>query len=340
MSGLTKEQLRNELVTHGVELPSSGAKKDEYLRLYEKYVAPVEQSKGDFSSDDEDIPVNEVDTQASLETSMVIDGLDISKLDDDELFSRLEGLGASVGPIVDTTRQVYQKKLFTLLGGEIIESPSYNGDVGEEEYSDSEEEVVVEMPRETRSSVVESLKTLQTMATSPPPSEATDFRRRILLSSGEKSNQPSVVYDPERHTPSPRRSLRTVTSSSSETVTVHRFMNNSSMSGKFREEFDTRHFGHTNATSTSKDSSPIKSTSKTSVYLRLLIKMLFLILIIGVVFYFYQNNNSESPFKAVEQLARQALEAAVGEEAAIDTEEGPAEPDVPPAEEKAPIESQ
>ncbi|XP_071533543.1 uncharacterized protein [Panulirus ornatus] len=296
MSGLTKEQLRNELVTHGVELPSSGAKKDEYLRLYEKYVAPVEQSKGDFSSDDEDIPVNEVDTQASLETSMVIDGLDISKLDDDELFSRLEGLGASVGPIVDTTRQVYQKKLFTLLGGEIIESPSYNGDVGEEEYSDSEE--------------------------------------------GEKSNQPSVVYDPERHTPSPRRSLRTVTSSSSETVTVHRFMNNSSMSGKFREEFDTRHFGHTNATSTSKDSSPIKSTSKTSVYLRLLIKMLFLILIIGVVFYFYQNNNSESPFKAVEQLARQALEAAVGEEAAIDTEEGPAEPDVPPAEEKAPIESQ
>lgn len=65
MSGLTKEQLRNELVIHGVELPSSGARKEEYLQLYEKYVAPVEQSKGDFSSDDEDIVANAVDTKVS-----------------------------------------------------------------------------------------------------------------------------------------------------------------------------------------------------------------------------------------------------------------------------------
>lgn len=34
----------------------------------------------------------------------------------------------------------------------------------------------------------------------------------------------------------------------------------------------------------------------------------------------FQNNATESPFMAVEQLARQALEAAVGEEAAGDGE--------------------
>ncbi|MPC84011.1 hypothetical protein E2C01_078735 [Portunus trituberculatus] len=43
----------------------------------------------------------------------------------------------------DSTRSVYQKKLFVLLGGEVPESPTFNGDVEqqeeeEEEYSDSE----------------------------------------------------------------------------------------------------------------------------------------------------------------------------------------------------------
>lgn len=56
MSGLTKEQLRNELINHGIELPSSNARKSEYVELYEKHVAPVQQSKGDFSSDEEDLP--------------------------------------------------------------------------------------------------------------------------------------------------------------------------------------------------------------------------------------------------------------------------------------------
>lgn len=56
MSGLTKEQLRNELINHGIELPSSSARKSEYVELYEKHVAPVQQSKGDFSSDEEDFP--------------------------------------------------------------------------------------------------------------------------------------------------------------------------------------------------------------------------------------------------------------------------------------------
>lgn len=72
MSTLTKEQLKNELVSHGVELPSPSAKKSEYLKQYEKYVAPVAHSKGDFSSDDEDLPVNDVKAQVSDHRSVYV----------------------------------------------------------------------------------------------------------------------------------------------------------------------------------------------------------------------------------------------------------------------------
>lgn len=40
-----------------------------------------------------------------------------------------------------TTRSVYEKKLYVLLGGHLPDSPTFNGDVeqeDEEEYSDSE----------------------------------------------------------------------------------------------------------------------------------------------------------------------------------------------------------
>ena len=66
MSELTKQQLKNELVSHGVELPAPTAKKSEYVKVYEKYVAPVASSKGDFSSDDEDLPVNDIKDQVSV----------------------------------------------------------------------------------------------------------------------------------------------------------------------------------------------------------------------------------------------------------------------------------
>lgn len=65
MSGLTKEQLKNELVSHGVVLPSSSAKKEAYVRLYHKYVAPVANSKGDFSSDEEDLLLNDIRPEVS-----------------------------------------------------------------------------------------------------------------------------------------------------------------------------------------------------------------------------------------------------------------------------------
>ena len=162
MSSLTKEQMRNALISHGVtNLPPQGAKKDELLALYEEHVVPVANGAADFSSDDEvslkPSPTKRASTaskasrvsniskasksskspkKAVVEDSMIVDGVDISALDDDELFAKLKEHGISAGPIVDSTRKLYQKKLVLMLKGETANTT--NGK--EVEYSDTEEE--------------------------------------------------------------------------------------------------------------------------------------------------------------------------------------------------------
>ena len=162
MSSLTKEQLRSALISHGVpDLPPQSAKKEEWAALYEEHVLPVANGAGDFSSDDEvslkPSPTKRASTaskasrvsniskasksskspkKAVVEDSMIVDGVDISALDDDELFAKLKEHGISAGPIVDSTRKLYQKKLVLMLKGETANTT--NGK--EVEYSDTEEE--------------------------------------------------------------------------------------------------------------------------------------------------------------------------------------------------------
>ena len=60
MATLTKEQLKNELISHGVQPPVQSARKEEFVKLYEQHVAPIVAQKGDFSSDEEtDIVIEE-----------------------------------------------------------------------------------------------------------------------------------------------------------------------------------------------------------------------------------------------------------------------------------------
>ncbi|XP_037783444.1 emerin homolog 1-like isoform X1 [Penaeus monodon] len=316
MSGLTKEQLRNELVNHGIELPSSNARKSEYVELYEKHVAPVQQSKGDFSSDEEDLPNSlPIVDKASSEASFIVDGIDVSRLSDDDLYSRLQEYGATVGPIVDTTRKVYQKKLVVLMGGTVEETATYNGDVDQEDYSDSEEEVVEEPQKTLPSTSTQSVPV--SLVLQP------EVRKRTIIST--ESERTDLVFDPELHTPSPRRSLRTVTSTStsSESYTSRKIVNNG-RSGLVRE-----------SVAKSVEEEPSAGSGKVAATVRLLVKLIFLALILVGLLFGYQyleNNPTESPFKPIEQLARQALEAAVGEEEAAKVEESvPIQEEVPPA---------
>ncbi|MPC60872.1 hypothetical protein E2C01_054931 [Portunus trituberculatus] len=102
-------------------------------------------------------------------------------------------------------------------------------------------EAVVDAPMQTRNRVVtESSRTTTystssgTSAVSPPASQLSETRRRLLHSDGNDKESSGMVYDPDLHTPSPRRSLRTVTSSSSETTTYRRMVNNGKTSSSAR----------------------------------------------------------------------------------------------------------
>ena len=53
MATLTKNELKSELINHGVKPPPTGTKKEEFVKLYEKHVAHHQETAGEFSSDDE-----------------------------------------------------------------------------------------------------------------------------------------------------------------------------------------------------------------------------------------------------------------------------------------------
>ena len=127
MTSLTKEELRQALISHGVtDLPPMSAMKEELVSLYEEHVAPTAKGSTDFSSDDEvdlkSSPRKRASTTSSASSkkadagaSNVVEELDIDALDDDELFEKLKEIGIDVGPVVASTRPFYQKKLAMVL---------------------------------------------------------------------------------------------------------------------------------------------------------------------------------------------------------------------------------
>ena len=117
MATLTKEQLKNELISHGIQPPVQSARKEEFVKLYEQHVAPIVSQKGDFSSDEETevvieekvidlypfLKMNLLSFELQVEVSnnsLVFNGLDITTISDDDLYSQLQSFGIPVGPIV------------------------------------------------------------------------------------------------------------------------------------------------------------------------------------------------------------------------------------------------
>lgn len=121
MASFTKDELRVRLTNHGVELPASSAKKEELVALYEEYVEPLERSKGEFSSDDEEVVLasktkktsrksgtpGKTSAPATDKSQIIIEEVlseenvdDLSQLTDDQLAARLRQHGVDVGPIV------------------------------------------------------------------------------------------------------------------------------------------------------------------------------------------------------------------------------------------------
>jgi len=143
MSGFTKEGLRTALVTHGIETPALSASKVELLQLYQEHVASLDT--GDFSADEEEeatSPRKSPRKSASSREDLVLalttaetkegDLVDVTAFDDDALFIKLKEHGIEVGPIVESTRPFYEKKLAAVLAGTVLP--------GVDEFSDTETE--------------------------------------------------------------------------------------------------------------------------------------------------------------------------------------------------------
>jgi len=73
----------------------------------------------------------------AAESSLIINGVDIASMSDEELFEKLAEYGVAVGPITEATRKVYQRKLAFQMGGE-VHNYSQNEDVAEDEAQDVE----------------------------------------------------------------------------------------------------------------------------------------------------------------------------------------------------------
>uniref|UniRef100_A0A8C5B3F5 Lamina-associated polypeptide 2 n=1 Tax=Gadus morhua TaxID=8049 RepID=A0A8C5B3F5_GADMO len=131
---LSKSRLKSDLVAHNVTLPTEKSKKDVYVGLYLKHIDA--KNAADFSSDEEDQVVEDTPE----EKPSAVDMLDVNGLTDDELKASLLKHGLNAGPIVASTRALYERRLLKILQSNMPSEPTVNGAGDTNAYSDSEEE--------------------------------------------------------------------------------------------------------------------------------------------------------------------------------------------------------
>ncbi|XP_003747618.1 lamina-associated polypeptide 2 [Galendromus occidentalis] len=132
-SRMTKDQLRDALIEVGVKTPVK-AKKADLVKLYREHVLneKIEEVTandsliGGFSSDEEE--------SVLLDTSHINRETDLKNLTNDELFYKLKELGETVGPILDSTRSIYEKRLSRVLNDDDAKDISaFSADEGDDE---------------------------------------------------------------------------------------------------------------------------------------------------------------------------------------------------------------
>ncbi|XP_063111449.1 thymopoietin isoform X4 [Cavia porcellus] len=198
-SVLTKDKLKSELVANNVTLPAGEQRKDVYVQLYLQHLtarnrpplAAGANSKGppDFSSDEEREPTPvpgpgargraAVGRKATKKTDKPRiedkDDLDVTELSNEDLLDQLVRYGVNPGPIVGTTRKLYEKKLLKLreqgtesrsstpLPTISSENTRQNGNNDSDRYSDNEEDSKIELKLEKREPLKGRAKTPVTL---------------------------------------------------------------------------------------------------------------------------------------------------------------------------------
>ncbi|XP_071279339.1 thymopoietin isoform X6 [Agelaius tricolor] len=187
-SVLTKEKLKSELIANNVSLPGGEQRKDVYVQLYLQHLTarnPPALAQPDFSSDEEREPTPlgarsrgaaAAGRKATKKTDKPRpeekDGLDITEMSNEDLQEQLMKYGVNPGPIVATTRKLYEKKLLKLMeqGPDLkapvplpaistTENTRQNGNNDSDQYSDNEEDPKTELRLEKREPLKARTKT-------------------------------------------------------------------------------------------------------------------------------------------------------------------------------------
>ncbi|XP_075605392.1 thymopoietin isoform X3 [Balearica regulorum gibbericeps] len=188
-SVLTKEKLKSELIANNVSLPGGEQRKDVYVQLYLQHLTarnpPAAAAQPDFSSDEEREPTPlgarnrgaAAGRKATKKTDKPRpeekDDLDITEMSNEDLQEQLVKYGLNPGPIVATTRKLYEKKLLKLmeqdpeLKGPVplpaissaAENAGQNGNNDSDQYSDNEEDPKTELRLEKREPLKARTKT-------------------------------------------------------------------------------------------------------------------------------------------------------------------------------------
>ncbi|XP_065692974.1 thymopoietin isoform X3 [Patagioenas fasciata] len=192
-SVLTKEKLKSELIANNVSLPGGEQRKDVYVQLYLQHLTarnpPAAAAQPDFSSDEErehtPLGVRNRGAAAGRKATKKTDkprpeekdDLDITEMSNEDLQEQLVKYGLNPGPIVATTRKLYEKKLLKLIeqGPELnapvplaavsptAENNTQNGNNDSDQYSDNEEDLKTELRLEKREPLKARMKTPVTL---------------------------------------------------------------------------------------------------------------------------------------------------------------------------------
>ncbi|XP_051776050.1 lamina-associated polypeptide 2-like isoform X5 [Erpetoichthys calabaricus] len=164
-SVLTKDKLKSALLANDVALPPGEQKKDVYVRLYLQHLTSRNhrQSPADTFSSDEEPPAPPVGTRgrpgrkATKKTDRPLpEDNDALEMSIEELRQGLMKYGVNPGPIMPSTKKLYEKKLQKLQEQGPPESqsqapdPKQNGSTETDQYSDKEEEEKSELILEKR----------------------------------------------------------------------------------------------------------------------------------------------------------------------------------------------
>ncbi|XP_069629330.1 thymopoietin isoform X3 [Haliaeetus albicilla] len=188
-SVLTKEKLKSELIANNVSLPGGEQRKDVYVQLYLQHLTarnpPAAAAQPDFSSDEEREPTPlgarnrgaAAGRKATKKTDKPRpeekDDLDITEMSNEDLQEQLVKYGLNPGPIVATTRKLYEKKLLKLMEQDpelkaavplpvissTAENTRQNGNNDSDQYSDNEEDPKTELRLEKREPLKARTKT-------------------------------------------------------------------------------------------------------------------------------------------------------------------------------------